>query len=241
MATLMTWSRSKPSPVVSQSTWSASCGWTVRGVRSSSFAPRVVGVHREGRGVRRRRMSCSCRRRPPVSVFSLPRFLTPARRRFSLAPQEAVCGRRRRGAALRRKARVVGWRCGARAPAGRGHGERLDGESGFVKSGGVRRCGTWRQSSPYRPKGRRARDDRAGGEHAVQVRGIYDSTGSSPRGRGTLFRSLQRPPCRPGAVHPRAGGEHRAAVSAANYVYEVRFIPARAGNTPQYTAYFVLV
>ena len=150
MATLMTWSRSKPSPVVSQSTWSASCGWTVRGVRSSSFAPRVVGVHREGRGVRRRRMSCSCRRRPPVSVFSLPRFLTPARRRFSLAPQEAVCGRRRRGAALTRKARVVGWRCGARAPAGRGHGERLDGESGFVKSGGVRRCGTWRQSSPPR-------------------------------------------------------------------------------------------
>ena len=62
------------SPVVSQSTWSASCRRTVRGVRSSSFPPQMVGVHREGqRGVRRRRSSCSCRRRHPVSVFFLPR------------------------------------------------------------------------------------------------------------------------------------------------------------------------
>ena len=82
---------------------------------------------------------------PPTQASRLCLFpallLTPPCRPFSLAPEEAVCGRRRRWAALSRKARVVGWRCGARAPASRGLGERLDGrervgESRLVKSGG---------------------------------------------------------------------------------------------------------
>ena len=50
---------------------------------------------------------------------------------------------------ISRKAPVVGWRCGARARARRGHGERLDArerggaESRLVRSGGMRRRGAW--------------------------------------------------------------------------------------------------
>ena len=47
---------------------------------------------------------------------------------------------------------------------------------------------------------------RAGGEHAMLRRISLTSSGSSPRGRGTLQHVEVRSACR--AVHPRAGGEH---------------------------------
>ena len=88
---------------------------------------------------------------------------------------------------------------------------------------------------------------RAGGEHPSQASAGVASTGSSPRGRGTLGPASVYPHSRP--VHPRAGGEHREAhgrllpgrgssprgrgtqrLRVERQPGE-RFIPARAGNT----------
>ena len=119
-------------------------------------------------------------------------------------------------------------------------------------------------SSPAR---RSSVHPRAGGEHPSRSGCGQISTGSSPRGRGTLDDAIPRHPIGrfiparagntpPGAparveipVHPRAGGEHsaRAFLPASvggssprgrgtrtrrtSHAGEVRFIPARAGNT----------
>ena len=88
---------------------------------------------------------------------------------------------------------------------------------------------------------------RAGGEHGEVTAWWSLWTGSSPRGRGTRSTTSRAPARR--AVHPRAGGEHTAAHSgedactgssprgrgtqrwAYRTLTEIRFIPARAGNT----------
>ena len=110
---------------------------------------------------------------------------------------------------------------------------------------------------------------RAGGEHVSQAVPGSPTFGSSPRGRGTPGRlrgdralhrfiparagnTRPRPrprPCRPPAVHPRAGGEHVSAPAPVSRLTgssprgrgtpgrrvvrgdSRRFIPARAGNT----------
>ena len=108
---------------------------------------------------------------------------------------------------------------------------------------------------------------RAGGEHCWVAMSSKECAGSSPRGRGTPFgtgsadRGIRFIPARAGntsalrclsatpTVHPRAGGEHRAAVRRTCLTTGSsprgrgtpgptlrdrgcgRFIPARAGNT----------
>ena len=91
---------------------------------------------------------------------------------------------------------------------------------------------------------------RAGGEHLIASDPTSSQLGSSPRGRGTPYRSdwtathdrfiparagnthVWVNALRPLSVHPRAGGEHlsgrRGPIPGST---PSRFIPARAGNT----------
>ena len=89
---------------------------------------------------------------------------------------------------------------------------------------------------------------RAGGEHIASSAAMTPAAGSSPRGRGTPGVSTRR--MSSNAVHPRAGGEHGTAAFAHDGLAgssprgrgtlwwasptgrATRFIPARAGNTP---------
>ena len=155
------------------------------------------------------------------------------------------------------------WSIGS-SPRGRGthiprHGDR-DGAR-FIPA----RAGNTR-STP-RSASRASVHPRAGGEHAGTGLRHGLRSGSSPRGRGTPLRDplvgaadrfiparAGNTPCAPASgarrsVHPRAGGEHEAAICVPNAIAGSsprgrgtrlgliacaalgRFIPARAGNT----------
>ena len=70
---------------------------------------------------------------------------------------------------------------------------------------------------------------RVGGEHEKGSPVVYASTGSSPRGRGTLVVGCYGHAFSPD--HPRVGGEHELTKSVKRH--GVRIIPAWAGNTTE--------